>query len=73
MITEKQIKKLKKFGYEVFEVVGHKEGTHCFDYYGYEVPKIRSICPAYVAHKGEMKAWEAVLKFHQEKVEGVFI
>jgi D-alanine-D-alanine ligase-like ATP-grasp enzyme len=69
MITQKEIKSLKAFGYEVFEVTGHKNGTHCFDYKG-SVRGIHRICPAYIAHKGEKKAWEEVLKFHNKNVVG---
>ena len=70
MITEKEIKFLKDFGYRVFEVTGHKNGTHCFDYTG-NAKGIRKICPAYTAHKGETKTWEAALKFHKENIGSV--
>lgn len=72
MITDKEIANLKAFGYNVFEVTGWKTGTHCFDYKG-KVNGIRKNVPAYTPHKGEMKAWEAVLKFHTEEVEGVVV
>jgi hypothetical protein len=64
MITDKEIANLKAFGYNVFEVTDRKTGTHCFEYKG-NVSVININCPSYVAHKGEQKAWEAVLKFHK--------
>jgi Zn/Cd-binding protein ZinT len=63
MITEKEIKSLKDFGYEVIEVTGWKNGTHCIEYNG-NIADLRRACPAYRPFKDEISAWAGALKFH---------
>lgn len=58
------IKELKAFGYEVFEVTGWTNGKYCFrlrDEYGY-------FHDSYTVYKTKEKAWEGVLKWHNKNL-----
>lgn len=58
-MTPSEIKELKKFGYNVFEVTGYTNGKYCYDLDNQEYDVFYS---SYSVKKTKEKCWEAAAR-----------